>query len=1807
MITQNTETFAEITTPVNPFPGLRPFEFDESHLFFGRDGQSERLIAKLGHTRFLAVVGTSGSGKSSLVRAGLLPALHGGFMTSAGSGWRIASMRPGNDPVGNLAQALNTPDVFGSEIAENAAIQTAVTEATLRRGGLGLVDAVRQALMPKNENLLVIADQFEEIFRFARVSQGKEYQNEAAAFVKLILEASRQREVPIYVVLTMRSDYLGDCSQFWDLPEAINESQYLIPRLTRDRLREAIAGPVAVGGGEITPRLVSRLLNDVGDNQDQLPILQHALMRTWDRWKEERRENEPPNTPMDLRHYEVIGGMAEALSQHADEAYNELSGDRQKLAEQIFKCLTEKEMDSREVRRPLTVRELCAVTEADEREVIADIEVFRRQGRSFLMPPREIALTADSLIDISHESLIRNWKRLRDWVEGEARSARIYRRLAETAILYQTGEAGLWHDPDLQIALDWRERIEPNEPWARRYHPGFAEAMSFLEQSRVAREAGWREKENQRRRKLWRTRWLAAIFALAALLLLGLAAYANQQRVKAQKNTEEADKEKKNAQDKEAEARESAKTARENEAEAKRQKNEAERLREIAQVNAMNANRQEALALKNAAEVERQSHISEEKFAELLGLQADKAQRTRDEAQDLGALLAVESLKTPNQFGDEAIRPVLALLQSRETPKKIEGGAEVAAFSQDGKYLATTGQDRFVRVWDAATGQLRTAPFRHDYNVLAVALSQDGTYLATVDNQSVVRVWLAATGQPVGKPIKLEVEVEGGAKQVGAVILSFSPDGVRLVTARDDTAQMWEVATGAMVAAPMKHGDRVNAIAFSRDGRYLATGCGYILKYRGEAHKTYSAAYVWNAATGQPADKPIEFNSARVVGAVALSPDSKYLTTAQEGIIEVWERGVERPVLSIPTPNHTADVVFSPDGNYLAATAAETAVQVWRLDKSESDGGHEVARLIHNGSDGSVRAMAFSPDGKHLSTISDGGLAYTWETSRRDAVVSIPGNESGRLRNIAFSEDGKHLLIAGSQGVQRWEATTGQLSEFPLEDLSRTPASMNGVALSRDGKYLAIGGDIAQVWDLGTRRIIARPQLDERIKTATISPDGRYLASLSEDGTVKLFNFQTRRFALSLTAGNARLIALSPERQIFATANSDRTVRIRRIPEGLVEAKEEGVEVARISLEGEASAMAFSRDGRYLATASGNVAQVWETVTGVPVGRKMEHADRVNAVAFSPDGRRLATASRDQNARIWETGGGQLIGQPLRHEGSVDAVAFSTTGRELATASGNVARVWNAATGQPSGQPINTGKKILAVALRESDNLAAINEGNTAQIWNVANGQALPQEPIKYGEDAGVALFSPDGGYLVAGSRRLEIWRTSGGNRIVTWLGYPPIISLAFSPDSKRLAMADGINTAQVWDMNSQRVAFSLAHSNNVNDFAFSLDGRYLVTASSEDNKDKNETDGIVKIWDAASGQLVKKLKYGTQAQAVAFSPDGKYVAAASESAIRMWVSASGKKYGEDFDHISSVSELAFSPDGKYFVTASGENAQVWDTFNHRKIASLHVNSPHFAFSPDGKYLATASNELARLWLWRSEDLQKEACQRLGRNLTYEEWQSYMGNKDYSKTCEALPVHQSFIDKGRSLASSGNLKDAVAVFRSIREMDPNPKFYPEAEARWHADAAKMEDALDTFAWPGGSVDQEKLKDQIKQTQRLVGLYAQPHTFKPESAGEWAISCNRVCWRGSLYGYAAEVPKICELAVTLDPKNESYRDSRGLARALTGNLKGAIEDFQYYVDRADDEKRKEQRQAWIKDLLAGRNPFTAEELKKLREQ
>ena len=499
-------------TLFNPFPGLRPFEPDEDYLFFGREREIDELLRQLRYNRFLSVVGTSGCGKSSLVRSGLIPSLHSGLMAKAGSSWRVSILRPGEDPIGHLAAALNAPGVIGTTDRELASTGRVLLEAALRRGTLGLVDAVRHAHIPEGDNLLVVVDQFEELFRFQRSGTANS-RDEAVAFVKLLLEAAKQKAIPIYIVLTMRSDFIGDCMEYPGLPEALNASQYLVPRLTRDELRSAITGPVAVAGAEIAPRLVTRLLNDLGNDQDQLPVLQHALMRTWDHW-----ERAHSGAPLDISDYEAVGTLRHALSRHAEEAYVETGSDRNRqIAERTFKALTDTVTDSRGVRRPCSIAELAAIAEVPEPEVMHVVDVFRRPGRSFLMPPSSVPLGSQTIVDLSHESLMRCWTRLIDWAEEERTSATIYLRLTRAAGWFEEGSAGLWRDPELELGLRWKRENHPTAAWARRYDESFERAMQFLDRSEKERDREKAERVAARRRQ-WRQLQLTAA-VLAALLV----------------------------------------------------------------------------------------------------------------------------------------------------------------------------------------------------------------------------------------------------------------------------------------------------------------------------------------------------------------------------------------------------------------------------------------------------------------------------------------------------------------------------------------------------------------------------------------------------------------------------------------------------------------------------------------------------------------------------------------------------------------------------------------------------------------------------------------------------------------------------------------------------------------------------------------------------------------------------------------------------------------------------------------------------------------------------------------------------------------------------------------------------------------------------------------------------------------------------------------------------------------------------------------------------------------------------------------
>ncbi len=458
----------------NPFVGLRPFESRDSLYYFGRKEQTHALLKQLFAHRFVAVVGSSGCGKSSLVRAGLIPNLEAGFLVQDRDLWEIATFKPGDAPLYHLAASLAS--LTGSpetpETVEN------LLETLQRRGAQALVELARTTLNGEDSNLLIVVDQFEELFRFQQTRTTR-VREEAADFVSILLHLAGQTVVPIYVVLTMRSDFLGECDAFQGLPEAMNKSQYLVPRLTRHQRREAFLGPIRLAGADITPRLMDRLLNESLDTRDDLPVLQHALMRTWNVWAEDGGRG-----VIDLDHYERSGSLQNALRLHADEALKGLDAEDRLIARRMFQTLTETDASNRRIRRPAHLRQIAAICGEKVRPetVMSLIQRFNDDNRNFLVLSSR-ASAADPLVDISHESLIRQWKTLADWVDQEAESARIYQRLAQSAELHTDGKAGLYKETDLQVALDWQRQQQPGAEWAARYDSNFNLVMGFLEQS----------------------------------------------------------------------------------------------------------------------------------------------------------------------------------------------------------------------------------------------------------------------------------------------------------------------------------------------------------------------------------------------------------------------------------------------------------------------------------------------------------------------------------------------------------------------------------------------------------------------------------------------------------------------------------------------------------------------------------------------------------------------------------------------------------------------------------------------------------------------------------------------------------------------------------------------------------------------------------------------------------------------------------------------------------------------------------------------------------------------------------------------------------------------------------------------------------------------------------------------------------------------------------------------------------------------------------------------------------------------------
>ena len=477
----------------HPFPGLRPFAYHDHDYFFGREDQTFALYRLIDRSRFVAVVGSSGSGKSSLVRAGLLPLLDIETGETGGRSWLWSEMRPGDAPLQRLTNLL--ADLSSDDDPVVASGRRERIAAQVQRSSFGISEALAEIKGVTGKTLVLVVDQFEELFRYAAAGTARvnltaddaRARDEAAQFVQLLLEASRAPQQQINVMLTMRSDFIGDCARFHGLPEAVCAAQFLVPSLTRDQLDDVIRRPVEKAGATIDPELVERLLNDCGTELDQLPVLQHCLSRLWDEAGTSPAGTAPQTgRHLSLAHYREIGEFSDALSRHANEILRDLGPALGLAVTQVFSALSELDKEGRAIRRALKFSQLVAETGVNEADIRRVLDRFRAEDCSFVTPPRSEVNMIDAVtrIDVGHEALLRRWEKVSGhgielgWLRAEQQAGERYRGLLAMA---DSGATLPAHLVDERLA--WWNARPRTAAWAERYGGGFESVVRLLEMS----------------------------------------------------------------------------------------------------------------------------------------------------------------------------------------------------------------------------------------------------------------------------------------------------------------------------------------------------------------------------------------------------------------------------------------------------------------------------------------------------------------------------------------------------------------------------------------------------------------------------------------------------------------------------------------------------------------------------------------------------------------------------------------------------------------------------------------------------------------------------------------------------------------------------------------------------------------------------------------------------------------------------------------------------------------------------------------------------------------------------------------------------------------------------------------------------------------------------------------------------------------------------------------------------------------------------------------------------------------------------
>ncbi|KYC39047.1 hypothetical protein WA1_34235 [Scytonema hofmannii PCC 7110] len=1122
-----------------PYRGLFAFREEDAPFFFGRESFSHILLEAVNSKPLVAVIGPSGSGKSSVVFAGLIPRLR------QEGHWRIVSFRPGTKPFHALAAALISQQELYTKSDQLEEITQLADYLLYEENSLRFV---LQSILRKSSGtrLLLVVDQFEELYTLCQDTQKRQ------AFLDRLIEATNLNNFT--VMLTLRADFLAQSLSYRPFADALQYRDLKLGPMNREELQATVEKPAGLFGVTLESGLTERIIEAVSASAGDLPLLEFALQELWAKQS---------NAQLLHATYNEIGGVKTSVASYAEQVYARLNELEKEQARRVFLQLVRLGEGTEETRRLAT------------REEVGNGNwnlVIRLASERLVVTGRDEA-TGKETVEIVHEALIREWERLRQWIELD-RDFRTWLQGLRSA-MHQ------WHingrDDD---SLLRGKPLADAEEWSQKRANELISEKSFIEAS-----LGLRHRERKQRDRLRRGIILGLTGSLVVALMLAGAAGVAWWRT--------------NISETNAKIKATSASAR-----------------------AIFASNLQLEGLTSSLEAAKQLRLLEKsgnaepdtKIEVVTGLQQilygtrELNHLTKHSAAVWGVSFSPDGQILASASADKTInlwRRDGSLMATLD-----EHGEDVysVSFSPDGQTIASASLDKTVKLWRVSDGSLMTTLNGHTNGVRSVSFSSDGQTIASASFDKTIKLWKASGGKFQTRPYKTLI-----GHQDAVVSVSFSPDGQTIVSAsKDKTIKLWKASDGSLVTSLTDHNAEVRSVAFSPDGRTIASvGDDKTLK-------------LWNL--DGTLSNTIFTGCIETVTGVSFSPDGQTIaSTCWDGNVKLWRRDGS----SITTLNgHSAgvtDISFHPRGGAIATASADGVVQLWRPR------GNFINTL--KGHIQPVRAIFFSPDGQTIASASLDKTIKLWKTSDGSLAHTLIGHQD-EVRGVAFSPDGEIIASASAdKTIKLWKRNDGSL----IDTLIGHQDEVRGVAFSPDGQTIASGGSdkTVKLWRRNRQgRFETQPYKtitghSQAVRAVAFSPDGKTLASASWDGTVKLWR-QDGNLRNTLEGHNAKVytVTFSPDGQTIATASDDNTIKLWRSGDGSLIATLRGHSAAVYSVS-------FSPDGQTLASVGvDKTVKIWRR-DGILITALTGHTASVTSVSFSPDGQTIASASDDKTVILW--------------------------------------------------------------------------------------------------------------------------------------------------------------------------------------------------------------------------------------------------------------------------------------------------------------------------------------------------------------------------------------------------------------------------------------------------------------------------------------------------------------------------------------------------------------------------------------------